>query len=210
MYHWLFGKYNLYLTGSGLIRVADAITGTSIANAQVKLSDYELPGDSLVLVTDQQGLCSFILPASKGGIDRILASATGYSGCLLKDVPYTSIADSGLVILLEPPFECDTEVNNRDRDKGNHAVYDFYLGKGGGSFQFDFFTDSAPDHIMVYDGTSSDYSNGTAKQIFNYFDATNTTTYTPEFSTVLQFSGEYICIVVDEGTNWGYYVHCPQ
>lgn len=210
LYHWLFGKYNLYLTGTGLIRVADAITGTPIAKAQVKLTDPELPGDSLVLITDQQGVCSFNIPASNDGIDRILASASGYSGSLLKDVPYKSIADSGLLILLEPPLHCNTEVNNSDGTQGNHAVYDFYLGKGGRSFQLDFFTDSAPDHIMVYDGTSSDYSNGTAKLIFNYFDATNTTTYTPEFSTVLQFSGEYICIVVDEGTNWGYYVHCPQ
>ena len=82
------------------------------------------------------------------------------------------------------------------------------MGQQGGQFLFEFYTDSAPDHIMIYDGTSSDYAAGKAALIYNYDGATNTTSYSEK--EIIVFSSSFICVVVDNGTNWGYYVHCPN
>ena len=85
------------------------------------------------------------------------------------------------------------------------------MGKNvkGKQFKLDYYTDSAPDHIMVYGGTSVEYSSGTAQLIWEFDGATNTTSYSPQYSVTLTLPSDVICVVVDKGTNWGYYIHCP-
>ena len=113
-----------------------------------------------------------------------------------------------LIVYLDQPEPCqDQEANNNDGNQGDMAMRDYDMGKEGGEFVFNYYTDSAPDDISVYDGSSSDYVNGTAPCIFHYEGATCTTTF--EHSENIKFSSRYICVVVKGGTNWGYVVQCP-
>ena len=82
------------------------------------------------------------------------------------------------------------------------------MGIEKGEFVFNYYTDSAPDEIFVYDGSSSDYMSGNADVAFHYDGATNTTSF--QHYAVVQFTERFFCMVVKGGTNWGYNVKCPD
>lgn len=206
IFHWRFTPYIIILNKDINIRVVDGRNSKPICGAKVQLWSDDLNMQGVTLTTGQNGWCTFVTNKTNANIDKILATAGGYSGSLLYNISLNQ-ADS-LDIILELPASCDQEVNNRDNKQGDHAIYDFYMGQKEGDFLFEYFTDSYPDHIMIYDGTSSDYANGSASMIFEFDGATNTTTLSE--SEIVHFSSSYICVVVDNGSNWGYYVHCPQ
>lgn len=212
LFHWRFSDYPLYFFSDAKIKVVNSKTSQPLPGASVKMWTTGMSSDSLSLTTASDGMCTFRYTDSSAMVSRLLATCKGYSGALYQDLPMTTFADSVFVIPLDPPSQCDTEVNNNDSKQGDHAVQDFIMGQNvkGKQFQFDYYTDSAPDHIMVYDGSSAEYSLGTAQLLWEYDDATNTTDYSPQYSVTLSPSSDVICVVVDRGTNWGYYIHCPQ
>ena len=206
LFHWRFTPYVIVLEKDIYMRVIDAQTKAPIYGANVQLTSKDLKFKPLNLTTDQNGICSFSTSKKYANIDKILATAVGYSGSLMYNLSIQEV--DSMTIPLDPPASCDAEVNNGNHQQGNHAIRDFNMGQQGGQFLFEYYTDSAPDHIMIYDGTSSDYAAGNAKLLYDYDGATNTTYYSV-FETI-NFSSSCICVVVDNGTNWGYFVHCPN
>ena len=107
----------------------------------------------------------------------------------------------------------DVEANNGGNARGNHSIGEHSLGKPG-EFVFKYYTDTAPDVIHVYDGTIADYKAGKAPLLFVYGEddeATCTTDYLdPGFHQTLESKAGVVTVVVDNGTNWGYVVTCPQ
>lgn len=212
LFHWRFSDYPLYFVSDGKIKVVSAKTGQPLPGSSVKLWTTDPACDSLSLTTDNNGLCFFRYSDVSAKVSKLLATCKDYSGALYQDLPMKTFADSIFVIPLDPPSQCDTEVNNNDRQQGSHAVRDYIMGKGvkGKQFLFDYYTDSAPDHIMIYGGSSDEYSAGTASLLWQYDGATNTTSYIPQYSVTLTLQSDVVCVVVDRGSNWGYYIHCPQ
>lgn len=206
LFHWRFTPYIIVLGRDITMQVVDALTEAPISNAYLQLTSGDLNFKPLELSTDQNGLCGFKTNLQNATIEKILVTASGYSGFLAYDLSLQQI--DGCIIPLDRPASCNVEVNNNNGNQGNHAIRDFNMGKKAGQFLFEYYTDSARDHIMVYDGTSSDYAVGNAKLIFDYDGATCTTTFS--HSAIISFSTSSICVVVDNGTNWGYYVHCPN
>lgn len=212
LFHWRFTDYPLYFPQESKIKVISSKTGQPLSGASVKLWTTDKSCDSLSLITSSDGFCFFQCSDKSAKVTKLLATCNGYSGTLYKDIPIKNFVDSVFIIPLDPPNQCDTEVNNGDGTQGNHAVQDFIIGKNskGLQIQFDYYTDSAPDHIMIYGGSSQEYSSGTAPLLWEFYGATNTTDYTTQYSIMLTLNSNIICVVVDEGTNWGYYIHCPQ
>lgn len=211
LFHWRFTDYPLYFFSDAKIKVISSQTGKPLPGASIKLWTTDKSCDSLSLTTANDGTCSFRYSDISANVSKLLATCTGYSGALYQNLPMKTFADSVFVIPLDPPSQCDTEVNNNDQKQGNHAVYDYIMGKNvkGKQFKLDYYTDSAPDHIMVYGGTSAEYSSGNAPLIWEFDGATNTTSYSSQYSVTLTLPSDVICVVVDKGTNWGYYIHCP-
>ena len=205
LFHWRFTPYVIVLESDIAIKVVDARTFAPIAGANVQLFSNELNLDPLLLTTDVNGMCGFKTSVVNASIEKILTTASGYSGNLMYNMSLQET--DGLIIPLDPPASCNTEVNNGDGRQGNHAIQDFSMGQQGGKFLLEYYTDGAPDHIMIYDGTSAEYAAGTAPLIWDYDGNTNTTYYS--HSDTITFTSSYICVVVDNGTNWGYYLHCP-
>ena len=205
-FHWQLTPYVIFLETEINIQVVDANTQRPIPGASVQLWSADLNFDQYTLTTNAQGMCSFVSARENADFEKILVTANGYSGSLMYDVELQQLNNA--VIPLNPPSTCEVQVDNGNRDQGNHAIRDFNMGQQGGSFLLEYFTDSHPDHIMIYDGTSSDYSASKAKLIFDFDGATNTTYYA--HSQYVTFTSSYVCVVVDNGSNWGYYLHCPQ
>lgn len=212
LFHWQFKDYPLYFYSDAKIKVVSSRNMQPLPNASVKLWTTDPSCDSLSLTTGNDGMCSFRYSDVSAKVSRLLATCKGYSGALYQDLPMQTFVDSVLIVPLDPPSQCDTQVDNSNRQQGNHAVRDFIMGKNvkGKTFRFDYYTDSAPDHIMIYGGSSEDYSSGKAPLIWQYDGATNTKSFTPQFTVNVTLPCDVVCVVVDRGTNWGYYIHCPQ
>ncbi len=211
LFHWRFTDYPLYFTNDAKIKVVRSNDYQPIPGASIVLTSEDVACDSIAIITDNQGMCSFHYSDGTKKVIKLLATKQGYSGALYQDFPLSQFDDSVMVIPLDPPSSCDTEVNNADGKQGSHAVQDFVMGKNvnGKQFYLDYYTDSAPDHIMVYAGSSADYAIGNATLLWQFDDATNTTSYMDR-TPMLTLTGDNVCVVVDRGTNWGYYIHCPQ
>lgn len=213
LFHWRFTDYPLYFTNDAQIKVVRSNDYQPIPGASVILTSEDAACDSISMTTDNQGMCSFSYSDGTKRVIKLLATKQGYSGALYQDFPLSQFDDSVMVIPLDPPSSCDTEVNNAGGRQGSHAVHDFVMGNNvsGKQFYLDYYTDSAPDHIMVYAGSSADYSAGNAKLLWEYDGATNTIQYDAIHHTpMLTLTGDMVCVVVDRGTNWGYYIHCPR
>lgn len=213
LFHWR-KKYTLVLEAPVTdltIQVRRAVDDQPIEGASIVADVSDMTSRQVQLTTDVNGECSLIVNDWDGAIDVLLASKTGYSGNRLADIELDSIEDKYLIVYLEDIKRCsDQGADNGGGNQGSHAVLDYDMGVAGGVFKFSYYTDSAPDVISVYDGSSADYAAGRAKMIFHFDGATDTTTFTPEFVEMLTFTSQTICVVVDNGTNWGYIVHCPK
>ena len=199
------------------IQVVSSRTGQPIEGAAVSITSNDEVTGQVTLTTDRDGLCHFEYKDSTFVISRLLASKSGYSGALLQNL---TLADFNprLIVPLDDMERCDTSLDNGNGDQGNHAVRDFYMGdftvNDRMQFQFQYYTDCASDHIMVYDGSSQDVAEGTAELLFDYDGATNTTEFDERFSIMLPKNNQplkhnVVCVIVDKGTNWGYFIHCP-
>ncbi len=213
LFHWR-KKYTLVLEAPVTdltIQVRRAVDDQPIEGASIVADVSDMTSRQVQLTTDVNGECRLIVNDWDGAIDVLLASKTGYSGNRVADLDLDSIEDRYLIIYLEDIKRCsDQGADNGGGNQGSHAVLDYDMGVAGGVFKFSYYTDSAPDVISVYDGSSADYAAGRAKMIFHFDGATDTTTFTPEFVEMLTFTSQTICVVVDNGTNWGYIVHCPK
>lgn len=202
LFHWS-RNVNVVLSGNYNIQVRSHKDDSPISEAQVKVDCMNM---DTTMLTDKNGLC-YMSANESLQIDNLVATKTGYSGTMLKNVLLDENVDP-LIVYLDEPEPChDQGMDNNARNQGEFAVRDFDMGIGNGEFVFNYYTDSAPDNIEIYDGSSSDYMNGKASCIFNFSGATNTTTY--EHYAVVKFSSQFICVVVKGGTNWGYIVQCP-
>lgn len=72
----------------------------------------------------------------------------------------------------------------------------YNLSKPNGKFQFDYYTDRAPDRIMIYSGN---------QKVWEFYGATKNKTKT----AVIPFYDPIITVRVIGGTRWRYKVHCP-
>lgn len=107
----------------------------------------------------------------------------------------------------------DVEANNGNGKRGDHSIGEHSLGQPG-TFVFKFYTNTAPDVIRVYDGSILDVKTGKAPLIFIFGDddvATDTVDYSdPRFHRKLESKAGVVTVVVDNGTDWGYIVNCPE
>ena len=203
------------------MQVVDARTQEPIPGASVFIdtSDSLVSTMNMPLTTDSTGHCCLYYDDGSESVPTLMATAThlGYSGRRYQRLTLGSLPD---VIPLEPMRRCNDGQDNMNLSQGGHSVQDFFFEGVNGTFQFylDYYTAGAPDHIMVYEGSSEDYIMGRARLLWEFNDATQATNLTdPNCPRVLIGTrSPIICIVVDNDTNpssgtyWGYFVHCPQ
>lgn len=210
IYHWQ-NEVDIVISGSKQIQVRSRKTNQPIFQARVDININSTDYVDSTLITDINGLCRFNMNKDLfiSHLAQMTVTKTGYSGVRLKNVEIDNNDTLPLVVYLDEPEPCqDRESNNRNGNQGKLAIRDYDMSSVGGEFIFNYYTDSAPDEILVYDGSSSDYVNGDAPLIFHYEGATNTTTY--KHLAKIKFSSRYICVIVKGGTNWGYIVRCPD
>ena len=206
-YHWR-KDVEVVITTSKLVQVRSRKTNQPIPQARVDINMNSIDVVDSTMVTDANGLCRIKSDEPINYLAQLTATKTGYSGARLKDIEIDENDSLPFIVYLDEPEPCqDQAADNNDRNQGDLAMRDYDMGKEGGEFVFKYYTDSAPDEITIYDGSSSDYVNGNAVCIFHFDGATNTT-YCKDYEYI-KFSSRYICIVVKGGTNWGYVVQCP-
>jgi hypothetical protein len=91
----------------------------------------------------------------------------------------------------------------------NEITTEYDLGHAGGTFQFDYYTDSAPDQLEVFDGPAADLDKD-SKPLFNYYGSTIGDFYTLDMvSERIRFKSRYVTVRVRGQTIWNYKVNCP-
>lgn len=190
------------------IIVRDAQTGRPLAGAKVSASvTIDGEEDSIVVQTDNNGMVEMPFQSPDDMINDMYVTKDGYAGERIyqKDVEDVFDDNNTMIVKLWPPDGCsDQKQDNLNRDKGMHTVDDYDMGQNGGSFVFEYFTDTAPDEIIVYDCPSNSLDE--SKIIFHYSGASGYQV----FSKTINFSSRVITVVVNGGTNWYYIVHCPN
>jgi hypothetical protein len=207
------------MQGRAKVRVLDRATRRRIPNAKVAIkytNPDELTDSVPSIITNANGEAYLPLYDEDSVIEDMLVTKKGYSGSRIYYKKLVeAICDEKYVVevYLDPPEPCSpNSVDNEDRNMGDHCVRDFDMKQKGGTFLLQFFTDSAPDEIIIYDGASSEIDN--SREIFRYRGATNTIYYSHQKEVT--FSSRYITVVVNsveqrpEGTNWGYIINCPE
>ena len=209
-FHWK-KDVTVVLEGRKLVQVRSIQTDKPIPQARVDIKCNDLSVVDTTMLTNEEGICALSFSASRSNSElaQMIVTKSGYSGVQLNQVDMNENDSLPFIVYLGKPDPCqDQMADNRRRDQGNMAMKDYDMGVDHGTFQFQYYTDSAPDAISIYDGSSSDLLNGNAPRIFHYEGATNTTTY--RHSAEVTFSSRFICVVVNGGTNWGYIVRCPE
>ena len=199
-------QYVLEMDGDMTIEVKDASTMEPLPDVNIKLKLSDPDRRELDFNTDNKGKVVFPLKSFDAVIDTLFATKPGYSGKVLVEKPCDP--DYHLVLYIDKARKCGETVNNETRsDKNDIIQYD--MGQDGGTFRFYYYTDSEPDLLEVYEGTTEDYANGKAKLLFHYHDATNNQVFR-QFEDIT-FSGRNICVVyLEESYYWGYRIDCPQ
>ncbi len=190
------------------IIVRDAQTGKPLAGAKVAASvTIDDDEDSIVVKTDDNGVAEMPFQDDEDRINDMYVTKDGYGGERIyqKDVDDVFDDNNSMIVKLWPPSGCsDQKQDNLNRDKGMHTVDDYDMGQESGTFVFEYFTDTAPDEIIVYDCPSNSLDED--KIIFQYSGASGIQV----FSKTMNFSSQVITVVVNGGTNWYYIVHCPR
>lgn len=109
----------------------------------------------------------------------------------------------------EPTIPCEDQGDtNYDSKYGeNKAATTYDMKKEGGTFLFEYDTNTWADHIIIYDGSQSQVEDGTATVIFDYNGATGDRVF---YNQIVEFTSRYIHIEVIGGSCWEYTVHCPN
>lgn len=183
------------------VRVIDAFTGQPIAGAEV-LPTYDGDGQPIV-TTDGNGIATLT-----GLTDRtVLCAPARHPGYSPNDTTiYNEMALNlrGKVtdIPLTPLVKCNQTVEHTTFQP--HVKIDkIDLGKADVDFVFNYYTDTYPDHMRVYD------ENGNL-----LFDATDIATNYSTFSRTIHSPTRFITVTVDtygseNGSNWNFLVGCP-
>lgn len=209
-YHWR-KNIDVIITENKLVQVRSRKTNQPLPQARVDVCRYQADVVDSSMTTDSKGMCKIYIHPDKPitEIAQLTATKTGYSGTQLKNIEIIETDSLPLIVYLDEPEPChDQADNNNDGHHGDLAMRDYDMGIEKGEFVFNYYTDSAPDEIFVYDGSSSDYMSGNADVAFHYDGATNTTSF--QHYAVVQFTKRFVCVVVKGGTNWGYNVKCPD
>lgn len=136
-----------------------------------------------------------------GDIISITASKNGYfkNDFTIKKENIKNLTTTREIPLLkepEPPSPCDGSFDNTNpSEKVREKTYS--LGKSSGTFNFEYFTDSAPDSIYIYEGN---------KLIWKFEGATNSDTLTAK----IRFNSPIIKVKVLNNSTWWYNVNCPD
>lgn len=190
-------------------KIVDDKYGKPLSDARVVVNDAGDPRSGSEYFTNEDGICFIPLFADSRQMDELLITHPGYSGYMAKDVNYSELENGDVYVQLEGIQPCADQEDSNPYGSGLlHAVRDYNMMVDGGSFNFSYFTDSAPDHIFIYDGTSVDYAYNKARLLWEYDGATDTVTY--EDHATINFTSRNICVIVDGGTHWGYIVRCPR
>lgn len=211
LFHWLFDDsmpVKIIMKGSMTIKVKDAVTQKEIPGANIKgICTENGVAKDVSLTTDGSGQVRLSVMDPKGEFTDVFVLKEGYSGTRIYQKSYGSVPNQELLVYLNPPTPCsDRGLENGNGDKGDHCVTDYDMQQEGGRFIFKYYTDAAPDEIIVYDCPSTDIK--PEKRIFHYSGSTNTVT--PLDFKELRFSSRQISVVVNGKTNWGYIVCCPN
>lgn len=205
--------------GKANIMVVDSLTNEPLPASTVVIQTADSIASNVQLTTDSSGRCSFYYDSPQSIVNKIIGAHMGYSARLYQNITIESM-DSLFIIRLEPMRSCENGVQNSDLSQGGHAVQDYFMGDVDEpvTFRFDYYTNTAPDHIQVYAGSSVDYANGQAQLLWEYNDTTTARSFTNCPSVMINISSPIICVVVDNPSNphganstyWGYFVHCPE
>lgn len=205
--HWK-KEYTLVLNGEMVIEVRSREKDQPIPGAALVMAVSDMDTRQLQMIADQDGIAKYIIHDPAGQIDTLLVTQRGYSGSREVYLAYDSIQDLHHIVYLDPPKRCGWAANN-DTNSEKMTILDYDMGQTGGKVRFNYYTHFDADVIEVYDGSSSDYSAGTAPLLFRCDWATETES--PTDYEILQFSGQYICVVVQKlSYYWGYTLNCPE
>ena len=105
------------------------------------------------------------------------------------------------IIMELPP--CQAAGDDNTHSSGG-SVIEYDMKKDFGTFVFAYYTDSAADHIIVYDCRKNERN--PSKIIFDENIATDNSTLT----RVLTFTSRVITVEVIGNTRWNYTVNCPD
>lgn len=190
------------------VLVRDARTGQAIEGAKISSSLLVVDErDSITVLTNGNGYAEMPFREPTDSVLDMYVTKEGYGGQRIYHEKVGDIfnPDKVLVVELGLPMECSDQIqDNMNRDKGMHNVEDYEMGQNGGTFVFEYFTDTLPDEIIVYDGPSSTMDQN--QVLFRYHGASNTSVFTRQ----LNFTSRVVTVVVNGGTNWYYIVHCPR
>lgn len=201
--------------GKANVKVVEKGTQQPIAGATVNV--ITKGGKTKKLTTNADGMCGFRCPKGATQIDSVLAIKNGYSGEYKVNVPVPTGFDPYLLIELEKAGTCDSGVDHNG--KPGHTVQTFDMGITSDfssyHFQFDWYTDSAPDHIVIYSGSYEEFQDGKAEKVFDNIN--DMATFSDTRKTWVDMKGQMLFIVVDNynspnsnsSTIWKYFVHCP-
>lgn len=210
VFHWLFNEsmpVKIVMKGFMTVKVKNAATQKEISGVSIKgVCTENGVAKEISLTTDDGGKAYLNVSDPRGEFTDIFVLKEGYSGTRVYQKSYERVSNQELLVYLNPPTPCsDQGLENGSGDKGDHCVTDYDMRQEGGRFIFKYYTDTAPDEIIVYDCPSTDIK--PEKQIFHYSGSTNTVV--PSDFKELNFSSRQISVVVNGKTNWGYIVCCP-
>ncbi len=201
------------------IQVIDKDSRQPIADAAVRIVGSPYPG-SIVLTTDNQGMCCFPYSDSQQNIDTLMAVKNGYSGKLFApSVPINSFSNT-FIVELEKFKTCNTDINNDDGRRDRYNVEAFYMGDYDDysrlHFKFEWHTYAYPDRIIIRSGTYDQLVNGTATIVFDNQTFSNMITEHVE-SRYVDLCGPMIFVEVtnyynssSSSTSWKYKPYCPE
>lgn len=183
------------------VRVVDAFTGAPIAGAEV-LPTYDGNGQP-ILTTDANGMATL-----SGITDRTTVCAParhpGYepNDTTIYNEQALNLRGKVTDIPLCPQVKCNQTIEHTTYQP--HVKIDkIDLGKADTDFVFNYFTDTYPDHMRVYD------ENGKL-----LFDATDIATDSSTLTKTIHSTTRCISVTVDTydsetGSNWSFLVGCP-
>lgn len=204
-------KRTLYLRPKATnvdFKVVDAAKRNPISGATVKIT---INGVQRTVYSNSSGVVS-VAGLNYGDKISILATAdpnyqpNNYchderiddfiNGTISRDIPMFSKTPPP-----PPPPPPGTKPCNGGTDGTHENSSDvstsYNLGKPNGTFTFEYFTDRAPDQLIIYNA---------GQKIWEYYGATKTSTKYAQIS----YTDPIITVRVVGGTRWRYSVHCPN
>ncbi len=188
--------------------VLDAVSKQPISGARISLTKN---GRTQMTVSNGAGVVNFadMLPGDKitvkAGKDPKYERITAYQNEDVSNLINGTQQDRTIYLMPKtppppPPPPPNVDPCNGGTDATHANATDvskkYNMGKSSGEFVFEYYTDNAPDRILVYSGN---------RKVFEYYGATRSRTK----SARLPFYDQVITVRVIGGTKWNYTVNCP-